>query len=458
MRKARSSLNLPRASSLPCNFRLATEGNGNTKIAGILTREKVPTFGDPTVRAGRKRAQFARHWSCPYIRLILNDRRAVGEYQPYKLVAEKVKVRDRDGKVGEQDALVERKDGEPIKGYYPAAVTEDEFTLAQAAQALRTTQPVMVRNDFGELVPKTDCMGRPRRTVAGPRQRKYINLFRGLLKNCDDDGEGWLLQNKGKKNRSHLVLVNARGAGGRGPCVTFPYPVLEDAILTHLKEVKAEDVLPGAPPPSRLHTIKARQKYLTGEIAKLEADLAAGYSKTVSKVLRDHEAEHKQLDRERRRLEAEAMNPVRRTWDDARTLMDLLAAKRAAGDDAAVDDIRTRLQTKLRATVEGVWLLVVRPQASSRTRLVEAQVHFAEGKGYRDYFIVYRAGANGSATLWYANAVKQPEAARLGIPFGEEDLRDPDQAAIVRDFLAAFPRDIIDRILAEGGRPVGWGW
>jgi hypothetical protein len=226
----------------------------------------------------------------------------------------------------------------------------------------------------------------------------------------------------------------------------------------HLKEVKAADVLPGAPPPSRLQTIKARLSYLDGEIAKLSADLDRdGYSPTLTKMVRGHEAEQKKLDQERRQLEAKGSNPPRRSWDDARSLMDLLLAKRAAGDRDAVEDIRTRLQTKLRATVEGVWLLVVTPQASSRIRLVEAQVHFAEGKGFRSYFIVYRAGANGSATLWYAMALKQPEAARMGLPFNTEDLRDPDEAAMVRSFLENYPKWMIDKLLAEG-RPISWGW
>jgi hypothetical protein len=40
------------------------------------------------------------------------------------------------------------------------------------------------------------------------------------------------------------------------------------------------------------------------------------------------------------------------------------------------------------------------------------------------------------------------------LPFNKEDLRDPDQCDLVRAALENYPRDLIDRLLAEDGRPI----
>jgi hypothetical protein len=52
------------------------------------------------------------------------------------------------------------------------------------------------------------------------------------------------------------------------------------------------------------------------------------------------------------------------------------------------------------------------------------------------------------------DSLRQPDAARAGLPFDMEDLRDRDEADGVRRFLEDFPRYLIDKLLAEGGRDV----
>jgi DNA invertase Pin-like site-specific DNA recombinase len=83
-------------------FHLAGSGYGLKLIGQILTREGVPPFGP----SGR--------WTRGYLHLILTDRRVLGEYQPMK------------GKSNNR-----KKDGEPVAGYFPAVIDEDEFVTVQ---------------------------------------------------------------------------------------------------------------------------------------------------------------------------------------------------------------------------------------------------------------------------------------------------------------------------------------
>src|SRR5262249_7913796 len=150
------------------------------------------------------RSQFSGKWTKLYVTLILNDRRAVGEFQP----------RTADDKPA----------GQPLAGYYPAVVSEEQFLLARAGQEQRCNR---------------DRTGRP----LGTRQGKYVNAFKSQLTHARD-GEGFVLHNKGTGSRPELILVNATGNDGRGRCYTFPYPIFEEAVLRLLREVDPREVLP----------------------------------------------------------------------------------------------------------------------------------------------------------------------------------------------------------------------
>src|SRR5262249_9621069 len=143
-------------------------------------------------------------WTRPYVKLILGDRRAVGEFQPRML--------DHD-----------RPAGPPVPNYFPAAVTEEEFLLARAAQGQRRT--------YGSPPPPARRAG------------QYGKLCRSLLVHARD-GEGFLLHNKGTAREPELLLINATGNGGRGRSYTFPYAIFEKATLRRLREVDPRDVMP----------------------------------------------------------------------------------------------------------------------------------------------------------------------------------------------------------------------
>jgi hypothetical protein len=91
-------------------FALATTGYGANRLVKKLTADGIQPFGRP-------------RWTRSYIALILSDRRAIGEFQPQR----------RDPDNGKRKQL----EGEPIKGYYPAVVSEDEFHAARAGMTER---------------------------------------------------------------------------------------------------------------------------------------------------------------------------------------------------------------------------------------------------------------------------------------------------------------------------------
>jgi DNA invertase Pin-like site-specific DNA recombinase len=369
-------------------FTLAANGNGHTRIAGILKREKVPPFGLKVVNKGRSRSQFSGKWTRPYITLILNDRRAVGEFQPRKL----------DGSP----------DGPPIAGYFPAAVTEEEWLVARAGAEQRMGRA-------------RDKEGRPICT----RQGKYVNTFRSILKDARD-GEGFVLHNKGTGTKPELLLVTAAGEGGRDRCFTFPYYIFEEAILGLLREVKPEDILPReGDRPSRADTLRARLGSLRLDIDRVKEDLKAGYSKTLSAVLRGWETEEEEVATQLQEELARSVRPAERGWRELPGLVDLI---RKGGDDA-----RLKLRVVLRQVVEDARVLIV---TRGSWQLVAVQFHFTGG-ARRDYLIRRQAAGFRRPGGWKAKALA--DAGDLG-PL---DLRDRKDVQRLEKLLNAIDLDLL---------------
>src|SRR5262245_30948923 len=90
-------------------FELAVAGYGQPAIIKRLTADGVPVLGP------------RGHWARTYLNRVLNDRRAVGEYQP----------RGRGGVP----------DGDPIPNYFPPVVSEEEWAAARAGAVQRRKYP-----------------------------------------------------------------------------------------------------------------------------------------------------------------------------------------------------------------------------------------------------------------------------------------------------------------------------
>jgi DNA invertase Pin-like site-specific DNA recombinase len=415
-----------RAAAVRRIFELAAAGCGGTRIVAALIREGVPPFGEVVVREHRTRSAFSGHWSRPYIARILTDRRAVGEFQPAKVVE------------GASRRSKEQFVGPAIPNFYPAAIGEELFQLARAAQS--------GRNGHRDVPPR-------------PGRGGHVNVFRGLLVHARD-GEGFFFHNKGTTAQPSLVLTTATGVGGRAMPFSIPYPVFETAVLSRLKEVRAEDVLPAATAnPGRADVLRAKLMNVRTDLASLQAELKAGFSKALAAVLREKEAEETALADSLQDELARTVRPAATAWGEVPGLVEML--RTAPDPDAA----RLRLRGVLRQCVESIGVLIV-PRGIYR--LCYAQVNFrgepftqvepSTGDAflrepYRSYLIIHKAAGRGRKGGWAAVSIKQPEAIRAGWPLEMTDLKNRgpiDDVQATEQALAAYPIDIIDRLLLQG--------
>jgi DNA invertase Pin-like site-specific DNA recombinase len=394
---------LERADAVRLIFRLAACGYGCRKIAGVLTARGVKPFGEPRVGKGRGRPQFSGRWTVSYIANILNDRRALGEARP------RVLVRRPDG-TPEPDAPARGvPEGQPVLGYWPSVVTEEEYELARAGLALR-------------LLPGKDKAGR----ALASRQCRHVNIFQGLLRHAPD-GEGFVLSNRRTEDDPRLVLVPAAAAGGRARGCRVPYDVLEQAVLSRLREVDPAEVLPKKPGASRADVLRATLANARRDLEAIQDDLAQKYSRALAAVLREREAQEEAIAQELQEELAKTVVPAERAWGELPSLVDLV---REGGDDA-----RLKLRAVLRRVVESVWVLIV-PKGSWRSCAV--QVHFVGGKA-RNYLIVHRAAGRGRKGGWRCWSF-----AELGVPADGLDLRRRDHAVRLERALAAIdPADLM---------------
>jgi DNA invertase Pin-like site-specific DNA recombinase len=381
-------------------LQLAADGNGRARIIQALGRDKVPAFGARLIRPDRTRSEYAGHWTKTYIGKLLRDRRLVGEFQPMK-----------GGKP----------DGAPIASYYPAAVTESELTLARAG--------------LGERSGKLDKRGRE----VVPRDSRHVNTFRGILTHARD-GEPMHLHAVCNRSRKWtFALINAKAAGGRAErCYTFPYPVFENHVLGFIREIDPRDILPHVDgEASTADALRDKLRKAREEIGQLRADLARGYNRHLADLLREatdrEEAVANDLQDELRRT----AKPLARTWDDVRTLADVVRD----GGDAA----RLKLRPALAAITESALMLVV-PYRS--WRLCAVQFAFVGG-AVRHWLICYRPACNRRPMIDVSEKFELPGAAPL-------DLRDAKDVARAARFMERWRPSpaLVDSVRpADAARP-----
>jgi DNA invertase Pin-like site-specific DNA recombinase len=350
-------------------FHLAAGGYGYQAIVRKLTEEGVPPFGTRVLREGKKRSQFSGYWTPPYVVLILNDRRAVGEYQPYG--------RGR------------KPEGDPIAGYFPAAVTPEEYAAAQGARDRRRK-----KNKVGQ-------------EIAACRVGRHVNLFSGLLRNARD-GDTYIAG-----STPNRVLFTLAAHQGRGKSWSFPLPIFEEAVLSVLKEINPHDILNGGQGPDESLVLAGELARVEAKIDELTAELLKGDVAALAKVLRDLEAQKQDLARKLAEARQRAAHPLSEVWGEAQTLLETLAA---APDPR---DARMRLRAALRRMVNSIWMLVV-PRGV--TRLAAVQIWFDGGR-HRDYLILYKSAGRCRPGGWWARSF-----ARAAIS-DDFDLRNREDAA-----------------------------
>lgn len=156
-------LNSEKAAVVRRIFALSTKGHGSRIIAATLNQEGIPSFS-----AGRKNTSGL--WGFSTVRHILDSRTTLGEYQPHIFI---------DGK--------RKPDGDPIKGQFPAVVSEDEFYLAHAARTSRKTHSVTrTTANFNVLAGILNCYKcGSAMHLQGQHGRKYYKCSKTTKGMCD---------------------------------------------------------------------------------------------------------------------------------------------------------------------------------------------------------------------------------------------------------------------------------
>jgi len=165
-------------------------GKGVFAIGGGLQRDGIPTWGQPISATRRPTI-----WHKSYITKILTNRAVIGEIQPHRT----------DKSVPGGRVMV----GEPIKGYYPPAITPALWAKAQARwRAISAGQ----RAAHG---PRGETTGTP-------------NLFSGLL-TCARTGGPVSFQRKGTKKSGEPVRLYCVKSPGK--YLGWIYDEFETAVL-----------------------------------------------------------------------------------------------------------------------------------------------------------------------------------------------------------------------------------
>jgi DNA invertase Pin-like site-specific DNA recombinase len=340
-------------------YAMARDGLGVHRITERLTREGVPPIGS----GGR--------WVKAYVYRILNSPAAMGTYQPQRQEGRKVVP-----------------DGEPIPGYYPAVVSEEEWNEAQAA-----------------IQRRTDGRG------AGRKGAEETNLFTGLVHWAPNGEKMHIVHAHGRKGKgerkryTYLCPTRETGVPAGGPRID--YPTFEAAVLSLLRELRPADI---APSESHANGRQAEIARLSGRLLDIDSRLerarqrarTAGDFDAFLDLIQELQAERKQVSDRLADLQEEDAGESSANLGEAQSLIDMLAQT----PPEQREEVRRRLKGRIRQLVEGMWMVVV---PRGRDRVCVLQVWFARGGRRRDYVIMYKPGkSSGPARTegqWWAQSL-----------------------------------------------------
>jgi DNA invertase Pin-like site-specific DNA recombinase len=460
---------LPRVKTIKRIFALAAKGYGRHRIIAALKAEGFPSLTGKPV------------WPACSIGFILVDRRVLGEYQPHKLID------DPNRKSGYRRGP----DGEPIKGYYPAAIKEHEWLAARAGTASRRRQlgvrpsrsdkptnqdkwtaaeDALVRklpvSTAARKLDRTRAAIYQRRVALGLSKRQSrisntnsVNIFNGLVRNALPPFDSFIVATRyyvGGPAKSLLNSAHAEGGAKAAPCYQFPLAVFERAVLGAILEINPKDVLPEQP--SDVDPVAVLQTDLDGldaELASAAAFMEAnGFSPTIGKRIKDLEMEREILAVKLLEAKVHAASPVETAWAEYGSLLDAINK----APDAT--DARIRLRAAMRRVVDSILVMVV---ARGGSRVCLAQINFAGTTAFRSITIFYRPPrSNGKGNTpgrwdWRGTFVEPEKLLDLPRsyfgPFDAHDLRDPQEREWAGENLREYPKDVLDQVF-QGGQPL----
>ena len=288
-------------------YEMAARGMGATAIARKLNADGVPAF------------KSKDGWYQSIIKALLRRHDVIGTFQPHRI---------QDGK--------RVPDGDPIEGYFPAAINKE---LLLRVQAMRSNP------------------GRP-----GRKGENFANLFTGLC-HCAHCGGPMTIKFsrvKGNENGRYLVCGNyVRGHRCTDGNRHFRYEPLEAAILDHVRELDFASVLQRQSTDDAVTKIEEAVAGLTIRIEELqrkERRLAAAIEddgpslESLIELLRYRQSERHAAEIELRDRQQDRQRLSTRSRNAAGS-RDQLAALRRAWETAPDADARYVLRAEAHAAV-----------------------------------------------------------------------------------------------------------
>lgn len=294
-------------------FELADQGVGPLSIARLLNEANTPPL----------KAIGTKWWETTVVRILKNET-AIGTLQVHDTV---------DGKLVPM--------GEPIKGYYPAAVSEELFWRVQ-------------RN-------------KPRTAKTGRKGTKYANLFQTITRCTHCRGGLGLVRSTKNDYQYYRCKTRYEDKTCPGPSVLFPYDKLETGILDHVTDFYLDSQLGHNRTSVSRDALVQQAETAEAEIAELEK--RRKNAMRMSELVDDEETqaeygvrlrEMRQETEQQKAIASEARNAIKALDDNADKLLDvsdMIAAERAlwkTGSDEEIFVSRAKVAQAIRRFVSQI--------------------------------------------------------------------------------------------------------
>lgn len=386
-------------------YALAREGFGISAIVKKLNRDAVPPISE-----GKRRG---KHWSVSYVALILKTRATVGEYHPHR------------GKPVRGNPKARTPDGDPIPGFFPAVLTEDEWHATRAAVESR-------------------------RKAVG-RRASTVNVFLNLLTDARTGTPMHLMSHRGRTKTNPgggmPVVCPSDFKLGKSAFCSFPLPVLEAAVFGELREVDPRAILPANRAGDEVMTLSGRLSELDQRMGVIKSRLAgdAADCEPLIDVLRSMDADRRDVANRLAEARQRAASPLTEAWGETRSLLDALNASK--DKDAA----RTRLRAALRRITSDIRILIARKDGIV---IAAVQMWFTGTDRQRLFLILFRAQRKGFANAERPALMSVLSNAWAPTPEESIDLRDSKTVKALERFIMRKGRDWSAAFAGDGGDPV----
>lgn len=316
-------------------YDLAATGMGTRAIAHMLNAEGATLPPADCNKLGKSIEREAqRRWHAAYVSQILTSRAVIGEYQPTK--TERI-----PGKRGEADKVERVPVGDPIPGYWPAAVTREQWDAVRASAHRKLGQKV------------------------GGRNMLFSNLLTNGIAVCAHCGRSTLIRGRYSKGvkQHYLRCANAQQGVACENTSYARYDWLEPKLIA---------ALPGIPWSRLIRNIPVEDEtaVVTTQIEEVATriDTLSRSSARLLRVIEDEDEPDAEILARRREIQGEIANLKKR---EAELMRDRDALRRNAASNAgAVDEavelarlmrektgselyeIRQRIHTLLREIIE----------------------------------------------------------------------------------------------------------